>query len=334
MKKMVLLGIILLNSLTLFAQHLDIRKQKSLLYINHSVAPKETLYSLGRIYHLSPKVIASANKLKADAGLQTGQSIKIPLKPENFIQGKLKSKKDVEPVYHTIEKGDNLFKLSKNYNRVPETLLKKWNNLHNNTVKPGQRVIVGYVKFSEQKEWVATAPVKTGTKPQENTPVKKVEPVVRASPKINEPVQPIAETVNATPIPEQIKTGVPKVGQSQETVTENSPGVTDIGSEGYFAANYSIKAATSQEKLLSGTAATFKSTSGWSDKKYYVLINDIAPETIVKITANGKSIFAKVLENLPDLKDNKGLVCRLSNAAASALGITDAKFAVEISFYE
>jgi LysM repeat protein len=334
MKKIVLLGIILLNVLTVCAQHLTIRKQKSLLYINHTVAPKETLYSLGRIYHLSPKLIALANKLGADAGLQTGQSIKIPLKQENFLQVKLKSKKDVEPVYHTIEKGDNLFKLSKIYNHVPEALLKKWNNLHSNTVKQGQQVIVGYVKYNATKEMMAIAPAKKETQPRENISANKSVPRVQSSTGVNEGAQPKVEMVNATPVPEQTKTESPRVAQPGETVTGMSPAINDDRSEGYFAANYSVKAATSQEKLLTGTAATFKSTSGWSDKKYYVLINDVAPETIVKITANGKSVFAKVLETLPDLKDNKGLVCRLSNAAASALGITNAKFAVEISFYE
>jgi len=63
-------------------------------------------------------------------------------------------------------------------------------------------------------------------------------------------------------------------------------------------------------------------------------MNDVAPETVVKVTVNGRSVYAKVLEALPELKDNRNLVCRLSNAAASALGVIDAKFDVEISFYQ
>ncbi|MEI2711637.1 MAG: hypothetical protein V9E96_21885 [Chitinophagaceae bacterium] len=38
-------------------------------------------------------------------------------------------------------------------------------------------------------------------------------------------------------------------------------------------------------KLLEGDCATFKTTSGWSDRKYYVLVNNITPGTIVRITA-------------------------------------------------
>jgi LysM repeat protein len=336
MKKMLLTGIILINCLFVSAQHLEIEKERSLLYITHKVAAKETLYSLGRMYNLSPKVIASTNKLKADAGIQIGQQIKIPLKKENFLQVKMRSKKGVEPVYHTIGKGDNLYKLSKNYNHVKEDLLKKWNNISKNTIKPGQQIIVGYLKYNSAAEPIAKRSAKEEMKLQPDVPPKQeVLQVVKPDQRSTVvPEQPKTEPIKTTPSQELTKTETPKVAQVQEPVTVVTPATVTSNNDGYFAANYSVRAITVQEKKLDGTAATFKSTSGWSDKKYYVLINDIAPETIVKITVNGKSVFAKVLESLPDLKDNKGLICRLSNAAASALGITDAKFNVEISFYE
>jgi rare lipoprotein A (peptidoglycan hydrolase) len=49
------------------------------------------------------------------------------------------------------------------------------------------------------------------------------------------------------------------------------------------------------------------------------------PGTIVKITnnANGKSIYAKVLDLMPDIKQNNGLVICVSNAAADVLGVTE-----------
>jgi LysM repeat protein len=320
MKKSVLLGILLLNLLFTSAQHLEIGKERSQLYITHKVAAKETLYSLGRVYHLSPKDIAAANKLKTDAGLQIGQEVKIPLKKDNFTQGNIKSKKGLAPVYHTIQKGENLGKLSKNYNHVKEELLKKWNRIPKGVVKPGQELIVGYVKFNASAATIATVPEKKAKQvPSRENVAARQEDV-----NINVPLQEHIKT--------DAPTGLPKV--APVSVAEITPVATTIGNEGFFAADYSIRATTAREKKLGGSAATFKSTSGWSDKKYYLLVNNVAPETIVKITANGKSVYAKVLESLPDLKDNKGIACRLSNAAASALGITDAKFDVEISFYE
>jgi LysM repeat protein len=330
MKKSVLLGILLLNLLFTSAQHLEIEKERSQLYITHKVTAKETLYSLGRMYNLSPKDIAAANKLKTDAGLQIGQEVRIPLKKENFIQANTKSKKGLAPVYHTIQKGENLGKLSKNYNHVKEELLKKWNRIPKGVVKSGQELIVGYVKFNAAAAAIAKVP---GNKAKQALPSENVaarQEAVDITVPLQEPIK--TEVPKVAQAPEQPKTGSPKT--APVSVAEITPAVTTIGNEGFFAADYSIRATTAREKKLGGTAATFKSTSGWSDKKYYLLVNNIAPETIVKLTANGKSVYAKVLESLPDLKDNKGIVCRLSNAAASALGITDVKFDVEISFYE
>ena len=46
------------------------------------------------------------------------------------------------------------------------------------------------------------------------------------------------------------------------------------------------------------------------------------PGTILKITDNssGKSVYAKVLDAIPDIKQNSGLSVVLSNAAAEELG--------------
>lgn len=84
-----------------------------------------------------------------------------------------------------------------------------------------------------------------------------------------------------------------------------------------------------------GEAGTFKSTSGWQDKKYYVLINDVQPGTIVKVsTLENKAIYAKVLGSLPETKESKNMLLRMSSAAASHLGIIDPKFPVQVSFYQ
>jgi LysM repeat protein len=319
MNKLLLLGFILLNVLFVSAQHLKIQKDKSHLYINHKVTAKESLYSLGRLYNLSPKEIATANKLKADAGLQIGQQLKIPLKKDNFVQSTAKNKKGLQPVYHVVKKGENLSKLSKTYNKVKEADLKKWNSLSKKgTVKAGQEIIVGYLKTNSKIEETEKEGVVVKQKPKTD------------SSKNIAKVQHVDVVVPRTSGEEKIEES-PSKPQAQPT--DVTPVLSNNG-ESFFAANYSINAANAQEKKVNGTAATFKSTSGWSDNKYYILLNDVAPETIVKVTFNGKFIYAKVLESLPDLRDNKGIICRLSNAGASALGVTDAKFEVEISFYE
>jgi hypothetical protein len=87
-------------------------------------------------------------------------------------------------------------------------------------------------------------------------------------------------------------------------------------------------------KSVAGQAGIFKSTSGWQDGKYYALINNVAVGTIVKITdqSTGKSVYAKVLGQLPDMKESAGLTVRLSNAAAAELGEGDGRFGVGVSY--
>ena len=84
----------------------------------------------------------------------------------------------------------------------------------------------------------------------------------------------------------------------------------------------------------SRSAGVFKSTSGWTDNKYYCLQSNTTPGTIIKITnpANGKFVFAKVLDNVPDIKQNEGLLIVISNAAADALGATEANFSCSLSY--
>ena len=85
---------------------------------------------------------------------------------------------------------------------------------------------------------------------------------------------------------------------------------------------------------INGQAMSFKTEAGWSDYKYYILINDAPVGSIIKITAaNGKIAYAKVLWNMGDMKENEGLVCRISNATAAALGINETLFNLELTYY-
>jgi rare lipoprotein A (peptidoglycan hydrolase) len=86
--------------------------------------------------------------------------------------------------------------------------------------------------------------------------------------------------------------------------------------------------------LRKGEAGIFKSTSGWQDGKYYCLHNSAPIGSIVKITntTNNKIIYAKVLDVIPDIKQNNGVVVRLSNAAADVLGAGTDNFECVINY--
>lgn len=101
--------------------------------------------------------------------------------------------------------------------------------------------------------------------------------------------------------------------------------------EGYFANTFSAQKKTASLQTLEGTAAIFKSLSGWQDKKFYILTNDIPIGTIVKITtADLKSIYAKVINALPEMSNS--IQYRLSDAAVAILGITNKTFHISVSY--
>src|SRR5690242_7827907 len=72
------------------------------LYLIHSVAAKETWYSIGRSYNLPPKDLASYNKLTTDKPLEIAQQVKIPLTAVNFDQEDIQSGRTSVPLYHVV----------------------------------------------------------------------------------------------------------------------------------------------------------------------------------------------------------------------------------------
>ena len=63
-------------------------------------------------------------------------------------------------------------------------------------------------------------------------------------------------------------------------------------------------------------------------------MNDAPTGSVVKVkSASGNIIYAKVLWPIDDIKANEGLTFRISDAAASALGIGDQKFGLIVQYH-
>ena len=296
------------------AQQLIVEGSAGNHYLKHVAAPKENLYSIGRLYNISPKEIAPYNKLTIQNGLAIGQSIKIPLTTGNFFQSKAFAADEAAvPVYHTVGESETLFQLSNQYNKVGVGSLKKWNNLKDDNVTPGQNIIVGYLKVKKDLSALA----------QQGSTILKEEKIIVQAPlkekitkkqedfvKVQEDVKvKIKDKIVAEKKVEILENPVVKTMPVEKVKTGNK--------EGVFKSMFSKIG-----KEETGTAGVFKSTSGWEDEKYYCLHNTAEQNSIVKITnpATGKFIYAKVLDVMPDLKKNSNLTIQISNAAADALG--------------
>jgi LysM repeat protein len=294
-------------------------------YIKHTVAPKESYFSIGRLYNIHPKEIAEFNGLDMDKGLNIGQVIKVPSKSEPTTAKKTDTPKKTDapvtkksdpapakgtPIYYTVGEKEGLYRVSVKNNGVLMADLRKWNNLKTDNLYPGQKLIVGFaggeVPESYQNKEVVAIPKDNEDEIKE--PEKKdVVVEEKMEEKKPEPVRPV-----------------------------QNRSATNDGNGGYFSAAFhqqSRQMGVNKEKTA--TSGIFKTGSGWDDAKYYILIDKVEPGTIVKVTnpANNKVVYAKVLEGMSGIRQNVGLDVRISNAAANILDIADTdKFIVKVSY--
>ncbi len=317
------------------------------LYLTHKVAPKENYYSIGRIYNISPKEIAPFNKLELEKGLSLGQSIKIPLNSSNFFQsGNAADDEIFVPVYYKIKDKEGLYRVAKNHNDLPVETLKQWNKITGDAVKNGAQLVVGYLKVKKELSTLArngigasigsTAIVATeekkATVPEVVAPsvvkktTEKIKPKEVEKEKTTKEAEtkPVVVAEKPTAKPEKIT----PPAEAKKTTREKNTEAAD------FRALYESQIKNADVTEITGDAGVFKSTSGWSDKKYYCLYNSASPGTIIKITnpANGNVVYAKVLDTIPDIKKNEGLLLVISNAAADALGTAEGSFSCSIKY--
>lgn len=299
------------------------------LFITHKVTSKENFYSIARMYNVPPKDLAAYNNLQFEKGLSVGESIKIPLSESNFSQSEPAGSGEVLiPVYHTVQPKEGLYRVSLNYNKVPITSLKKWNHIQADAVSVGSPLIVGYLKVVKSESPLAGKGVKADMNvAAADKPGTKPEPV---KPDVKPEQLPAVITPD---VAKQEKKDVQGTDEHKVTVTSVNTKSNINFSGGYFKKLYDDQAEKKGPVNGNGSAGIFKSTSGWQDGKYYCFNNDAPPGTVIKITDNltGKSVYAKVLDAIPDIKQNADLTVILSNAAAEELGAAE-KFDCALSY--
>ncbi len=299
-------------------------------FINHTLKTGETLSSIAKQHNTNVGDIMRLNNMHADSKLVYGSSIKIPLtkkdktetqQPQPEKQLTVAANKNV--IKHTVAKGETLYSISKQFN-VSTEQIKAWNSLTDNSVTLGTILIVGTnatetnTAVQTTRQRVETAqPVKTDNtiSTEQKTEDETAGNVVEKA-EDNADVKAANETQNNQTV------------NAAYTTTPNN--VLPLG-EGYFQNQFNGK--IKRKKHVSGVSKIFKTSSGWSDGKYYILADNINPGTIVKLTAdNGKSVYAKVLWNMGDLKENTNIDFRVSNATAAALNENTASFNLTVYY--
>jgi LysM repeat protein len=310
------------------SQQLQLQQEGGKLFLLHKVVPKENWYSIGRMYNIAPNQAAAFNGTSISRGLVIGETLKIPMTDANFTQeGGAGADEVMVPLVHTVKEKEGLYRISQTYNKVSIDRLKAMNQLRSEEIAVGSPLVVGYLKVKIDLSPLASAgkasvPVaKTEAPPVKQEPVKKAEP---AAPPKTDPAPVVKTAPPATPAPKPVQTTEPV-----------STGGAQSASGGAFRGLYESQVGSAAPAMTTtGAAASFKSTSGWKDGKYYVLMNKVTLGTVVRITnpENDRSIFAKVLGEIPPMKENEGLAARISNAAAAELGLAEGKFELKMAW--
>jgi LysM repeat protein len=178
--------------------------------IIHKIESKETYYSLGRKYNISPQVIIAFNKSQA---LHPGDIVKIPTQqnftspPTSFSSSPEKAKAPKTKI-HKVKVGETLYAIAEQYNmRVDD--LKLLNNLNSNSIKIGEELKV------VESDAVSLNP--TLTKNKDNQTIDNQNPTVTD----------VKNTVN-----KQIKYIDSTDSQSQVEIPKNRYGITEVNEKG------------------------------------------------------------------------------------------------------
>ena len=210
-------------------------------------------------------------------------------------------------------------KISNACNKVSLESLRHWNNLTGDNVNVGNKLIVGFLISNEM-------PVVTITE--------KKEPPANTVKTEKTETQPAVSNIEAKQEEKIEKTE--SVKEKTIPVTTATEVKSTNPEQGYFKSSFDQQVKVSPvSKNATVTSGIFKTTSGWQDAKYYMLMDGVQPGTIIRIINpdNNKTVYAKVLGEMSGIRQNDGLNIRISNAAAAALQVAEQdKFIVKVNY--
>ncbi len=115
----------------------------------HRVRRGDVLGKIARRYHVRVSDIKKWNRLRSNT-IRVGQKLNIWMRPSSYSSTLAQKKTPVKQnvvvngtKYHIVQPGDTLWDISKAYSGLSIEKLKKINNLKSNSIKPGQKLVVG-----------------------------------------------------------------------------------------------------------------------------------------------------------------------------------------------
>lgn len=295
---------------------------KGKLFVVHQVDEKETLFSISRRYGTTIPLILDQNPT-ADAGLEVGQIIRIPYTAGTKSQPPIQT---AEGLMHIVGAKETLFSIARLYG-VTVDEVKSWNNLKDNSLSMGQRLLIRKKADIEIVEVKAVQP--SAAKTHTVVPKETLFSIARL----------YGMTVQQLKEMNGIQENDLKIGQvltvtasvstnvgvaTTPNVTPTTPGDGNIKiSEGVSGSN---------EVKEIGMAELIEGSEG--NRKYLAQHRTVNPGTILKIRnlATNQEVFVRVTGPIP-ASDATTLI-RVSKSAYDRLGAAEPKFKTEITYYK
>ena len=130
----------------------EVEVKKTEGQVLHVVAPKQTLYSISRIYGVKVSEIEELNpEVKYDS-LQINQVIKIPLQHKTENTETVKERKSdsiINYISHLVEAKETVYSLSKQYNVSQDAIIQANSEVAKDGLKIGQNIRIPVVSYTE-----------------------------------------------------------------------------------------------------------------------------------------------------------------------------------------
>ncbi len=312
-------------------------------YILHKVVAGETLYSISRKYAVSVQSIKEVNNEVTD-NLKLGQTIMIPMANGQELNG---SKT------HTVRQSETLYSISRQYN-VPLTELRKWNNLTEDNLWVGQKLVVkvpgeGTTQVTQPATVVASA--STDRKTHKVVASQTLYSISRMYNVTTEEIKAwnnlggnslsIGQTliVSApgtvtTKTPESNSSMLPPSGTASQ-VAKDSPASlpNDVSNSKPLPVESTEEIEEAGEKIIQkGMAELVENTT--DTKKYLALHREAPIGTIMQVRneMNNQTVFVRIVGTIPPTGDNAKVILQISKKAFDRLGAVDSRFPVELSY--
>ena len=322
MRKLIILFICFFATSILHASNPDsvgTKVKNGVRYVVHKTAEGQGLYRIGKIYDVSVRKIEKANPELETSNLQVNQLILVPreqVKPQRASAPGVrpggrgnKKQPQKQAVYHRVAQGESLYRISQQYEVLVKDL-KAWNELDNDELDIGQKLVVGYEKQPENKAKKS----KTGNEPdQKGNAQEKDSPEKKEKTKKKEKEE---DPQSATP------------GQ-------NVPQRASInGARARFGEDSAVKSNTSQQTISEEGVGGWIDDGALGSNKALALHDDAPVGAIIQVhnKLNDKTVFVKVVGRIPKSRRNRDYTILISKPAADILEVYDKKFRVDIEY--